>query len=143
MVRINDLCSVAYVISIMLLCAIAFFWVCIDGLCTPEWLLTNIIVSCVGEAVLCYVLVRHIRRSAAKLKGSRVKDFYRRIFLMSVFGFFFGSLWLMDVYGVIMSPPNNSISEFGFACNIMAIAAAFVAWMAIEIYKIEKHKKAE
>ena len=143
MVRINDLCSVAYVISIMLLCAIAFFWVCIDGLCTPEWLLTNIIVSCVGEAVLCYVLVRHIRRSAAKLKGSRVKDFYRRIFLMSVFGFFFGSLWLMDVYGVIMPPPNNSISEFGFACNIMAIAAAFVTWMTIEIYKIEKHKKAE
>ena len=141
MVRINDLCSLAYVICIMLLCAIAFLWVCVDGLCTPEWLLTNVILSCIGEAILCYVLVRHIRRSVTELKGSRVRDFYERILLMSISGFLFGSLWMLDACGVITSASNNSISEFGFACNIMVIAVAFLVWMAIEIYKFNRHKK--
>lgn len=136
MVSLREQCEIARIITILLLFVISFLWMCVYGFCTPEWLLPNIILGCIGEILLCYILVRHIRRSAMKFKGSRVKDFYERIFTFYLLVMLFGIVWLLDA-----SRSTGSASGFGFSSNIIAIALIFLVWMIIEIHKINKQKK--
>ena len=141
MVTLREQCEVVYVIGILLLFVVSFLWMCVDGLCTPDWLLPNVILSCVGEVLLCYVLVRHIRRGATRLRGSRVKDFYKRIFLLSLLWILFGIVWLLDACGIFKAWSVRSTSGFGFSFNIILIALIFLVWMMIEIHKINKRRK--
>ena len=140
MVKIREQYEIAYVIGMLLLFVISFLWMCVDGICTPEWLLPNIILSCIFEVLLCYIMVRHIRRTVMKLKNSRVKDFYERILVLSLLGISFGAVWLLNACSVFKSGFSGSISGFGFSCNIIVIALIFFVWMIIEIYRVNKRR---
>ena len=140
MKKVNEQYEVVFILGLMLLFVISFLWMCVDGLCTPDWLLTNIIIACVGEILVCYVLVRHIMRAAKKLKGFCIKMLYEKILVLSIFGISFGAVWLLSAFRVFLSKYKSigEFSEFGFACNIIGIASIFFIWMYIEIYKVIK-----
>lgn len=109
---------------------------CLNGICTEDWLVKNVILCSMAEVTLFVWMIVHIRKGTSEiLKQTRslqaVKSLYQRILIPTGFCIAFGGIQLF-------------VSEFTFlptmiyGFNILGMGFFFFVWMCIGIIRINK-----
>ena len=147
MKKIGPIFDGVIAIWFLLVVASTFLSMCLSGMCSPEWLHTNVVLGSVAEIIFFVWLVRHIQRGASFLAKETksllvVRTFCVRVIFLSVivilFGFITFNFSSKSFYYENAIFDNESDAALIYLVNIAGIALLILAWMCIEIHRINK-----
>ena len=137
-------------LSFMFFVAASFVCICNLGYCTEDWLVKNLVIGYVAEAILFAWGISFIRKGSLEvLKETRslkaVKELYNRVLFLSAFGMIFSLILLIFPYGMLNQKYTQTDSQTDpiliYALNIFVAGLVFFVWMGIEISKINKRMR--
>ena len=124
-----------------LLCA-HFMGLCINGLCSPDWVTKNLLLSIAVELVLCYSLYHYIYDSAVAVfretkSIDEVISVFIRVRMYAIFGVFYSfAIWAF---------PGNIVEEtikgtMLTSSNLLIISISVIILTSITISNLRKRK---
>lgn len=147
MKKIGPILDGVIAIWFLLVVASTFLGMCLSGLCSPDWLKTNVVLGSVAEILFFVWLVRHIQRGASYLVRETksllvVRAFYLRVVFLSMIVVLFGVI-AFNFASKSFNQENavfdsESSAALIYLVNIAGIAILIIAWMCIEIHRINK-----
>lgn len=150
MKKVNAVIEGLVVLWVVLISATTFLSMCVSGMCSPEWVSGNVVISSIVEIVFFIWMVVHIQRGANDVFQETknlfvVKSLYKRVLKLSVIVAFYGLItfcFSSKMFNHFTDISNNEVSAARiYLMNVVGIALLFFIWMWIEIYKINKRTR--
>ena len=134
------------IIGLLLFVDITALSLCLDGICTEDWVATKVTICSVIEVVLCIWMYNHIRKGSSEiLRKTRdlelLKSLYIKIKYYALFGIVFGLWHLCKALGIFTVSVDDTRWQFVYACNVLGVALLFFLWMHFSVKEINKRQE--
>ena len=147
MKKIGSIFDGVIAIWFFLIMASTYFSISLSGMCSPEWIPTNVVLGSLAEIIFFVWLVLHIQKGASNLLRETksflvVKSLYKRVLFLSVIVVLYGFVTLK--FSSLSFGHLNAISDIEskaalfYFVNVAGIATLVFVWMCIEIGRINK-----
>lgn len=144
--KVKTIYEGVFVLGFMFLIVASFLCLVLSGICTPDWVIPNVIWLSATELVLVVWAIIHIRKGSVEiLKETRslmsLKDLYERVMMLSGFGIIFGLIQLFFFSGLFSRPEDDFHQMLFYAFNVIGVSVLFFVWMWLAIRKINKRMR--
>ncbi len=147
MKKVNAIFEGVIFLWVFLIAATIFLSMCLSGMCSPEWVFTNVVLGSLAELIFFVWIVTNIRRGSLEILRQTknlliVKALYKRILYLSVIVALYGLLTfsfsseMFNHFAVISENETNSARIY--LLNVLIVAFIIFFWMCIEIHRINK-----
>lgn len=147
MKKVNAIFEGVIFLWVWLIVAMTFLSMCLSGMCSPDWLFRNVVISSIAEIIFFVWIVVNIQKGTLDvLRETKnfllVKALCKKVLYLSV---------VVALYGLVMfcfsSKMFNYFSDISdneenaaliYLVNMLGVAFIIFSWMCVKIHKINR-----